>query len=83
MKYVVIGQPSGRSMEQILTAYPQHRAFVDELEATGEVLEIGPFTDLGNLGVFATRACAERFATQDPFLLTGMVASYSVHEWNV
>jgi uncharacterized protein YciI len=81
--WVVIGTSSGRSREEIMTVYSRHRAFFDELEATGDVIDAGPFADRGNLALFRSEAVARRFATEDPFLLEGMVASYSVHEWMV
>ena len=81
--WVVIGAASGRTREEIMAAYPRHKAFYDELTATGEVIEAGPFADRGNLALFRSEAVARRFATEDPFLLEGMVASYSVHEWLV
>jgi len=81
--WVVIGTSSGVSREVIMTVYPRHKAFYDEVVATGDVIEAGPFADRGNLALFRTEACARRFATEDPFLLEGMVASYSVHEWMV
>jgi len=81
--WAVIGTSSGMPMEQIMTIYPRHRAFFDELEATGDVIAAGPFADRGNLALFGSREVAERFAAEDPFLLEGVVASYSLHEWNV
>ena len=82
MKAVVIGEPSGATMEQIMAVYPRHKAFVDEFVARGEVIGIGPFTDRGNMAIFRTREAAEAFAKRDPFLLEGLVASYVIRDWN-
>jgi uncharacterized protein YciI len=68
MKAVVIGEPSGASMEQIMAVYPRHKALVDRLVARGEVIGIGPFADLGNMGIFRTRQAAEEFVREDPFV---------------
>ena len=81
MKAVVIGESSGATMEQIMAVYPRHKALVDEFVSRGEVIGIGPFTDRGNMAIFRTREAAEAFAKQDPFMLEGLVKSYTVREW--
>ena len=81
MKAVVIGESSGATMEQVMAVYPRHKALVDEFVARGEVVGIGPFTDRGNMAIFRTREAAEAFAKQDPFMLEGLVKSYTVREW--
>ena len=68
-------------MEQVMAVYPRHKALVDEFVARGEVIGIGPFTDRGNMAIFRTREAAEAFAKQDPFMLEGLVKSYTVREW--
>ena len=73
MKAVVIGEPSGATMETIMGVYPRHKAIVDKYIANGDVIGIGPFTDRGNMAIFKTRAAAEQFVTEDPFILEGIV----------
>ena len=75
MKAVIIGEPSGASREAIMAVYPRHKAVVDAFKARGEVIGIGPFADLGNMGIFRTREAAEEFAKQDPFILEGLIKS--------
>ena len=82
MKAVVIGEPSGASMEAIMAVYPRHKAVVDTFIAMGEVVGIGPFSDRGNMAIFRTRAAAERFVKEDPFVLEGLVKSYTVRDWH-
>ena len=82
MKAVVIGESSGATMEQIMAVYPRHKAVVDIFVARGEVIGIGPFADRGNMAIFRTRAAAEEFVRQDPFVLEGLVKSYVVRDWN-
>lgn len=82
MKAVVIGEPSGATMEQILAVYPRHKAVVERFVARGEVIGIGPFADLGNMAIFRSRAAAEAFAAEDPFVLEGLVKSYVIRDWN-
>ena len=82
MKYVVIGESSGATMDQVMKVYPRHKALVDEFIARGEVIGIGPFADRGNMAIFRTRAAAQAFIDQDPFALEGLVKSYTIREWN-
>ncbi|MEP7110761.1 MAG: YciI family protein [Ferruginibacter sp.] len=82
MKAVVIGKPSGASMETIMSVYPRHKAIVDKYIAKGEVIGIGPFGDRGNMAIFKTRTAAEEFVTEDPFILEGLVKSFVIRDWN-
>jgi uncharacterized protein YciI len=82
MKAVVIGESSGRSMDEIMAVYPRHKAVVDAFVARGEVIGIGPFADRGNMAIFRTREAAEAFVKEDPFVLEGLVKSYVIREWH-
>lgn len=82
MKYVVIGESSGKDMNFIMTVYPRHKALADKFIQNGEVIGMGPFTDRGNMAIFKTREAAEKFAAEDPFVLEGIVKSYTIREWN-
>jgi uncharacterized protein YciI len=82
VKYVVIGEPSGASMDAIMRVFPRHKVLVDALVAQGMVIGIGPFADLGNLAIFRTKEAAEKFVAEDPFRLEGLVKDYRIREWN-
>ena len=82
MKAVVIGEPSGASMETIVTVYPRHKIIVDKYISQGDIIGIGPFTDMGNMAIFKTRKAAEQFVEEDPFILEGMVKSFVIRDWN-
>jgi uncharacterized protein YciI len=82
MKAVVIGESSGASMDTIMGVYPRHKAVVDKYIAKGKVIGIGPFNDRGNMAIFKTRAAAEEFVKEDPFILEGLVKSFVVRDWN-
>jgi len=43
MKAVVIGEPSGATMGQIMAVFPRHKAVVDLFVSRGDVVGIGPF----------------------------------------
>jgi uncharacterized protein YciI len=81
MKAVVIGEPSGASMETIMSIYPRHKAILDKYIERGEIIGVGPFTDMGNMAIFKTRAAAEQFMNEDPFVLEGMVKSVVIRDW--
>jgi uncharacterized protein YciI len=81
MKTVVIGESSGASRDTIMAVYPRHKAVVDKFIARGVVLGIGPFSDGGNMAIFKTRAEAEAFTKEDPFILEGLVKSFVIKDW--
>lgn len=82
MKTVVIGESSGATMDVIMAAYPRHKLVADKFIERGDVLGIGPFADRGNMAIFKTRAAAEEFVKEDPFILEGLVKSYVIRDWN-
>jgi uncharacterized protein YciI len=81
--FIVIGTGKGASRDAIMAVYPRHKAFADVFVARGDVIGIGPFVDGkgGNMAIFRSRAAAEEFAKNDPFMLEGLVASYDIREW--
>ena len=82
MKAVVIGEPSGVTMDVIMGVYPRHKKIVEKFIERGDVIGIGPFSDRGNMGIFRTRAAAEQFVREDPFILEGLVKSFVIRDWN-
>jgi uncharacterized protein YciI len=83
MLFAVIGTSSGKTRAEVMAVYPRHKAFLDQFLASGEVVGVGPFTDPGggNMALFRTRAAAEAFAKDDPFLLEGVVKEYQIKDW--
>jgi len=82
MKTVVIGESSGAGREAIMAVYPRHKEIVDKFVARGVVVGIGPFADGGNMTIFKTRAEAEAFTREDPFILEGLVKSFVIKDWS-
>ncbi|MBX9779780.1 MAG: hypothetical protein K2X26_05510 [Chitinophagaceae bacterium] len=82
MKAVVIGESSGATMETIMNVYPRHKVVVDKYIEKGEVIGIGPFSDMGNMAIFKTREAAEAFVKEDPFIVEGLVKSFIIKDWN-
>lgn len=83
MLFVVIGISAGKTREEIMAIFPRHKAFLDQFIVRGEVVGVGPFTDLegGNMAIFRSKSAADEFATSDPFFLEGAVKEYKIKEW--
>jgi uncharacterized protein len=50
--------------------------------ARGEIIGMGPFADLGYMGIFRTREAAEAFSKQDPFILEDLIKSFVIRDWD-
>ena len=68
--------------------FPAHHAYTLDFQARrpGELLLTGPFAEPlegqpGAMNVFTSRESAEEFATSDPFVTEGVVASWIVRTW--
>jgi uncharacterized protein YciI len=81
MKHVVIGVGSGASRDEIMAVYPRHKAVVDGFVERGDVVGIGPFGDGGNMAIFRSLEAAQAFTEQDPFILEGLVSSFTIRPW--
>jgi uncharacterized protein YciI len=65
--------------------FAAHRAHWAQFVDRGELLMIGTFADPqqdGSMAVFTSRAAAEQFVKDDPFVLHGVVSSWRTLEWN-
>lgn len=85
MKYVLTYESTPDFRAKVPANIAGHRALYHAFHADRRVLLIGPFTDepLGcAMGVFATREAAEQFVRQDPFVANGLVARWTIREWN-
>jgi uncharacterized protein len=81
MKAVVIGESSGATMEVIMSVYPRHKLVADKYIEKGDIIGMGPFSDRGNMAIFKTRAAAEEWVKEDPFILEGLVKSFVIRDW--
>ncbi len=84
MKAVVMYETALEAMPTIPRHYPAHKARVDAFHARGDLLAVGTWADPreGSMAVFRTRAAAEEFVKDDPFVLNGVVARYQIKDWN-
>jgi uncharacterized protein len=85
MKAVVFYESADDVATKGRAHFAAHRARWQEFADRGELLMIGPFAnaqDDGAMGVFTTRAAAEEFVRGDPFVVHGVVRSWTIREWN-
>ncbi|HMI89111.1 MAG TPA: YciI family protein, partial [Polyangiaceae bacterium] len=71
-------------METAPVHFPAHKARLDAFQACGDLIAVGTWADPreGSMGVFRSRAAAEEFVREDPFVQNGVVASYEIKDWN-
>jgi len=84
MKAVVLYQSAKDFMEKAALHFPAHKARVDAFHARGDLLAVGTWADPreGAMAVFRSRAAAEEFVKEDPFVLSGVIASHQIKDWN-
>lgn len=85
MKYVLLYEATPDFMSKVMAHIEAHRALWKQFSEAGTLLMIGPFTDppAGSaMGIFTTRAAAEAFVAADPFVSQGIVARFTIREWN-
>ena len=83
-KYVLFYTSGPDVQVKVPLHFRDHVARWDEFRARKSLLMIGPFADPrdGAMAIFTSREAAEEFARGDPFVLNGVVADWSVREWN-
>ena len=85
MKYVLLYESAPDYRAKVPSHLEDHRALWKRYHQAGTLLLVGPFTDPpagGAMSVFTTRAAAESFVRDDPFVKHGLVARYTIREWN-
>jgi uncharacterized protein len=84
MKYVMLYETTPEGLAKAPQQFAAHRARLAEFHARGTLLMAGPFMDAagGALGIFSTREAAEEFIDGDPFVQNGVVARWTIREWN-
>jgi uncharacterized protein YciI len=85
MKAVVFYESADNVAEKAPAHFAEHVAGYQSFVESGELLMIGAFADPqtdGSMGIFASRAAAERFVARDPFVIHGVVKSYRILDWN-
>jgi uncharacterized protein YciI len=85
MRYVLLYQPADDVMSKAPEHFGAHSARIAEFHGRGELLMVGTFGDpqtQGSMAIFATRAAAEEFVREDPFVLHGVVKGWEIRDWD-
>jgi uncharacterized protein len=84
VKVLLFYEVAADGLHKVPDNYAAHRTRLDEFHARGVLLMAGPYgaPPVGALGVFTSRDAAEEFIKGDPFVLNGVVARYTLHDWN-
>ena len=85
MKYVVFYESAEDVAAKAPVHFAAHCAHWARFVEAGELELIGTFADPqadGSMAVFRSRAAAEAFVRDDPFVLGGVVASWRILDWN-
>jgi uncharacterized protein len=85
VKTVVLYTPADGVLERAPEHFPAHSARIQAFHERGEILMVGAFGDPqaeGSMAVFPTRAAAEAFVAEDPFVLHGVVCEVEIRDWN-
>ena len=83
---VIYSVRGGVDRSAVMGVYPRHKAYYEAFRAAGGgLLALGPFESpepgLSSLGIFTSRAEAERFVAGDPFITEGL-ADPKLLDWN-
>ena len=83
-KYLMTYEATPDGLAKAREHLPAHRDRLELFNARGSLLMAGPLLDTSGraLGVFTSRAAAEEFIREDPFVVHGVVAKWTVVEWN-
>jgi uncharacterized protein len=83
MKYVVFYESAPDAAAKIMKHIEAHRAWWGEFRDRGTLLAIGPYADgSGAIGVFTSREAAEEYIEGDPFVVEGVMRTWTIREWN-
>ncbi len=83
MKAVLFYETAPVTFDEVMEVYPKHEVFLSRFAQEGKVLGIGPYANPmeGSMAIFINLEAAEEFVKNDPFVLEGIVAKYTIKEW--
>jgi uncharacterized protein YciI len=84
MKFVLSYETAPDKLPLARELFPAHRARLDAFHARGALLWVGAWENPldGAMAVFTSRAEAEAFVREDPFVLQGVVSRHLIRGWN-
>ncbi|WP_195763424.1 YciI family protein [Duganella guangzhouensis] len=83
-KYVLFYKPDPAAFPKAGALFPSHVAHFSAFREQGRLISFGAFADLvghGSMGIFPSKADAEEFVKNDPFVKEGIVATHEIREW--
>ena len=82
-KFLMTYETTPETLAKVPDHLLAHRDRLDRFHARGSLLMAGPVMDGSGraFGVFTSRAAAEEFIADDPFVVHGVVSSWTVAEW--
>jgi hypothetical protein len=84
-KYVLLYESADDVLAKAPLCFAEHSARGQEFHEGGSLIAYGPFgnpQEEGSMAVFTSREAAEEFAREDPFVLNGVVRSWTIRDWN-
>lgn len=85
MKAVLFYESADDVASRAPAHFPAHRQRLEEFHARGLLLMVGTFAnpqDEGSMAIFTSRANAEDFVADDPFVINGVVRRWYIRDWN-
>ncbi|HEY3140090.1 MAG TPA: YciI family protein [Acidimicrobiales bacterium] len=84
MKYVLFYESVDDFLPLAQENFPAHQERFMDFHQRGVLLMLGPFMDQSGdaMAVFTSREAAEEFFAGDPFVLNGVVKTWTIREWN-
>ena len=82
MKAVLTYETGNSTMDEIMSVFPRHKQYLENFKKENVIHGIGPFKDRkGSMGIFPDVETAEKFASNDPFVLEGIAKNVQIREW--
>jgi uncharacterized protein YciI len=84
VRYVLFYESADDVLETAPLHFAAHVEHFQRYVADGTLERVGTWADPreGAMSVFTTRAAAEDFAANDPFVVNGVVSRWTLREWD-
>jgi uncharacterized protein YciI len=84
MRYVLFYESADDVLEKAPLHFAAHERHYKRFVDDGTLERVGTWADPreGAMCVFTTRAAAEEFAANDPFVVNGVVSRWTLREWD-
>jgi uncharacterized protein YciI len=84
VKYVLLYESAHVASSKAPKHVDAHQARVDDFHSRGALVMTGSFTNPedGSMAIFTSREAAEEFIKDDPFVVSGVITSWHIGEWD-